>query len=273
MQSQGNLWGSSNSSNHVQQQQYLSRNSQPQQGSFYASPSANSSPLVNNNAANSAALYTQLTQQQQQQGPLDPRDFPELGAPSGTNYQQMLQQQQTFHNSGLASSQRHNGGSTVVNGNASNRTLLNGPPGLIGTSTANRGARNGNDTDDFPALPSSNTPSTEHASIVGNSNSASQFISRNGSDVKAASAGSKNSTSLHTDIASTGASTNSSHKSAKDTKSNTNSSSAKSPNPIIKPENIDKFGMSGLLSVLKMENNDETAVAIGNDINSLAIIS
>lgn len=34
-------------------------------------------------------------------------------------------------------------------------------------------------------------------------------------------------------------------------------------------DDIEKFGMNGLLSVIRMENNDETAVAIGSDLGTL----
>lgn len=34
---------------------------------------------------------------------------------------------------------------------------------------------------------------------------------------------------------------------------------------------MEKFGMNGLLGVIRMENNDQTAVAIGNDLNTLGL--
>jgi CCR4-NOT transcription complex subunit 2 len=34
---------------------------------------------------------------------------------------------------------------------------------------------------------------------------------------------------------------------------------------------MDKYGMNGLLGVIRMENNDQTAVAIGNDLTNLGL--
>lgn len=34
---------------------------------------------------------------------------------------------------------------------------------------------------------------------------------------------------------------------------------------------MEKFGMNGLQSVISMENNDQTAVAIGNDLTSMGL--
>ena len=34
---------------------------------------------------------------------------------------------------------------------------------------------------------------------------------------------------------------------------------------------MEKFGMNGLQGVIRMENNDQTAVAIGNDLTSLGL--
>lgn len=34
---------------------------------------------------------------------------------------------------------------------------------------------------------------------------------------------------------------------------------------------MDKFGLNGLLDVIRMENNDKTAVALGNDLSGLGL--
>ena len=55
--------------------------------------------------------------------------------------------------------------------------------------------------------------------------------------------------------------------------SNTSSSNlpSQSQSAIGSQSDMDKYGMNGLLSVIRMENNDQTTVAIGNDLTALGL--
>lgn len=50
-----------------------------------------------------------------------------------------------------------------------------------------------------------------------------------------------------------------------------NANKSSSPSQSISQSDMDKYGMNGLLGVIRMENNDQTAVAIGNDLTNLGL--
>lgn len=214
----------------------------------------------NNGGIASPVATAQQPVIQQPVGSLDPSDFPALGAVlgGGSNSNSNNTNQSQQHQIQQVNIQQRNGTSSLVANSSSTSNLLNASRSVSNSSAGSLTKAASSSAAIAAAILNGPPGLVEKPSGKGNG-----FASA--TDTSSASTVKPNENTGNTIPASKEDSKN-----TEESSEPTGSFPAKSETD--KPTtDMERFGMKGLLNVIRMENNDETAVAIGSDLSTLGL--